>query len=239
MIDEATGRRRVLLKLSGEAFGAGQLGVNPDVVSSIAREIAQAAQDVEIAIVVGGGNFFRGAELSQRGMDRGRADYMGMLGTVMNALALQDFLEQAGAATRVQSAISMTQVAEPYIPRRAERHMEKGRVVIFGAGAGLPYFSTDTVSAQRALEIGADAVLVAKNGVDGVYSADPRKDPKARKLEEISYQEALVQGLKVVDSTAFSLCMDNGMPMVVFGMEPAGNITKALEGKRIGTLVRP
>ncbi|KTS78583.1 uridylate kinase, partial [Microbacterium testaceum] len=168
MIDEATKRRRVLLKLSGEAFGGGQLGVNPDVVSQIAREIAEAVDRVEIAIVVGGGNFFRGAELSQRGMDRGRADYMGMLGTVMNALALQDFLEQAGAATRVQSAISMTQVAEPYIPRRAVRHLEKGRVVIFGAGAGLPYFSTDTVAAQRALEIGAVEVLVAKNGVDGV-----------------------------------------------------------------------
>jgi uridylate kinase len=171
-------------------------------------------------------------------MDRGRADYMGMLGTMMNALALQDFLEQAGAGVRVQSAIAMTQVAEPYIPLRAERHLEKGRVVIFGAGAGLPYFSTDTVSAQRALEIGADAVLVAKNGVDGVYDDDPRTNPKARKLEEISYQEALVQGLKVVDSTAFSLCMDNGMPMVVFGMEPAGNITKALKGDRLGTLVR-
>ncbi|RQP12685.1 MAG: UMP kinase [Microbacteriaceae bacterium] len=237
-------RRRVLLKLSGEAFGAGSLGVNPDVVSSIAREIAAATPQgvddpngVEVAVVVGGGNFFRGAELSQRGMDRGRADYMGMLGTVMNALALQDFLEQAGAQVRVQSAISMMQVAEPYIPLRAERHLEKGRVVIFGAGAGLPYFSTDTVSAQRALEIGADAVLVAKNGVDGVYDDDPRKNPDAKKLERVSYQEALVQGLKVVDSTAFSLCMDNGMPMLVFGMEPAGNITRALRGEQIGTLV--
>jgi len=237
-------RRRVLLKLSGEAFGAGSLGVNPDVISSIAKEIAAATptgeddpNGVEVAVVVGGGNFFRGAELSQRGMDRGRADYMGMLGTVMNALALQDFLEQAGAPVRVQSAISMTQVAEPYIPLRAERHLEKGRVVIFGAGAGLPYFSTDTVSAQRALEIGADAVLVAKNGVDGVYDDDPRTNPNATKLETISYQEALVQGLKVVDSTAFSLCMDNKMPMHVFGMEPAGNITKALRGEHIGTLV--
>ncbi|WP_166873606.1 MULTISPECIES: UMP kinase [unclassified Salinibacterium] len=230
-------RRRVLLKLSGEAFGGGSLGVNPDVVSAIAKEIAIAAAEVEVAIVVGGGNFFRGAELSQRGMDRGRADYMGMLGTVMNALALQDFLEQAGAATRVQSAISMTQVAEPYIPLRAERHLEKGRVVIFGAGAGLPYFSTDTVAAQRALEIGADEVLVAKNGVDGVYSADPRTDASAEKLDEITYQEALVKGLKVVDSTAFSLCMDNGMPMLVFGMEPSGNVTKAIIGERIGTLV--
>ncbi len=230
-------KRRVLLKLSGESFGGGSLGVNPDVVSALAKEIAAAASNVEIAIVVGGGNFFRGAELSQRGMDRGRADYMGMLGTVMNALALQDFLEQAGAATRVQSAISMTQVAEPYIPRRAERHLEKGRVVIFGAGAGLPYFSTDTVAAQRALEIGADVVLVAKNGVDGVYDGDPRKNAKAAKLDKVTYQEALVQGLKVVDSTAFSLCMDNGMPMVVFGMLPDGNITKAINGKPIGTLV--
>jgi len=233
-----TTKRRVLLKLSGEAFGGGSVGVNPDVVSAMAREIAEAAQEVEVAIVVGGGNFFRGAELSQRGMDRGRADYMGMLGTVMNALALQDFLEQAGAATRVQSAISMTQVAEPYIPLRAERHLEKGRVVIFGAGAGLPYFSTDTVAAQRALEIGADVVLVAKNGVDGVYSADPNKDDTATKIDEITYQEALVQGLNVVDSTAFSLCKDNGMPMVVFGMKPDGNVTRAIRGDRIGTLVR-
>lgn len=237
MIDEATGRRRVLLKLSGEAFGGGSLGVNPDVVSQIAREIAEAVDRVEIAIVVGGGNFFRGAELSQRGMDRGRADYMGMLGTVMNALALQDFLEQAGAATRVQSAISMMQVAEPYIPRRAARHMEKGRVVIFGAGAGLPYFSTDTVAAQRALEIGATEVLVAKNGVDGVYTADPRTDPTAQRLDRLTYNDALQRGLKVVDSTAFSLCMDNHMDMRVFGMEPAGNVTRALLGDAIGTLV--
>ena len=237
MIDEDTGRRRVLLKLSGEAFGGGALGVNPDVVSQIAREIAEAVDRVEIAIVVGGGNFFRGAELSQRGMDRGRADYMGMLGTVMNALALQDFLEQAGAQVRVQSAIAMTQVAEPYIPRRAERHMEKGRVVIFGAGAGLPYFSTDTVAAQRALEIGASEVLVAKNGVDGVYTADPRTDPSAVRLDSVTYNDALQRGLKVVDSTAFSLCMDNHMDMRVFGMEPAGNVTRALLGDEIGTLV--
>ncbi len=237
MTDEKTGRRRVLLKLSGEAFGAGSLGVNPDVIGTIAKEIAAAASDVEVAIVVGGGNFFRGAELSQRGMDRGRADYMGMLGTVMNALALQDFLEQAGAATRVQSAISMTQVAEPYIPRRAERHLEKGRVVIFGAGAGLPYFSTDTVAAQRALEIGATEVLVAKNGVDGVYTADPKKDATAEKLHHVTYQDALLKGLKVVDATAFSLCMDNGMPMHVFGMEGAGNVSAAIRGERIGTIV--
>jgi uridylate kinase len=237
VINEVSGRRRVLLKLSGEAFGGGSLGVNPDVVSQIAREIAAAVEHVEIAIVVGGGNFFRGAELSQRGMDRGRADYMGMLGTVMDALALQDFLEQAGAPTRVQSAISMTQVAEPYIPLRAERHMEKGRVVIFGAGAGLPYFSTDTVAAQRALEIGAEEVLVAKNGVDAIYTAYPNKDPEATLIDEISYGDALVRGLKVVDSTAFSLCMDNNMDMRVFGMEPAGNVTRALLGEHIGTLV--
>ena len=230
--------RRVVLKLSGEVFGGGAVGVDPDVVQGIAGQIATVIRrGIQVAVVVGGGNFFRGAELSQRGMDRGRADYMGMLGTVMNALALQDFLEQAGAQPRVQSAIAMTQVAEPYIPLRAERHLEKGRIVIFGAGAGLPYFSTDTVSAQRALEIGADAVLVAKNGVDGVYTADPRTDPTAKKLETLSYQDALVNGLKVVDSTAFSLCMDNAMPMVVFGMEPAGNITKALRGEKIGTLV--
>ncbi|CAB4619520.1 MAG: UMP kinase [Actinobacteria bacterium] len=230
-------KRRVLLKLSGEAFGGGTLGVNPDIVADMAREIAEGAKHAEVAIVVGGGNFFRGAELSQRGMERSRADYMGMLGTVMNALALQDFLEQAGVDVRVQSAITMSQVTETYIPLRAIRHLEKGRVVIFGAGAGLPYFSTDTVSAQRALEIKADEVLVAKNGVDGVYTADPKKDPKAIKLDSITYQDALVQGLKVVDSTAFSLCMDNNMPMRVFGMQGKGNITDAIKGKKIGTFV--
>lgn len=228
-------KRRVLLKLSGEAFGGGAVGLDPDVVAKIAREIAAAANQVEIAIVVGGGNFFRGAELSNRGMDRARADYMGMLGTVMNALALQDFLEQAGAAVRVQTAISMAQVAEPYLPLRAIRHLEKGRIVIFGAGAGLPYFSTDTVSAQRALEIRANEVLVAKNGVDGVYTADPKVDSSAKKLDEISYQDALQQGLRVVDATAFSLCMDNRMPMRVFGMEGESQITRALLGEEIGT----
>lgn len=229
-------KRRVLLKLSGEAFGGGSLGVNPDIVAKIAKEIAEAAKEVEVAIVVGGGNFFRGAELSSRGMERTRADYMGMLGTVMNALALQDFLEQAGASVRVQSAITMSQVTEPYIPLRAIRHLEKGRVVIFGAGAGLPYFSTDTVAAQRALEIKADEVLVAKNGVDGVYTADPKKDASAVKLDSITYQDALVQGLKVVDATAFSLCMDNKMPMRVFGMQ-GENVSQAILGAHIGTLV--
>ena len=230
-------RRRVLLKLSGEAFGGGTIGVNPDVVAELAKEIAEGAKSAEVAIVVGGGNFFRGAELSQRGMERSRADYMGMLGTVMNALALQDFLEQAGVSVRVQSAITMSQVTEPYIPLRAIRHLEKGRVVIFGAGAGLPYFSTDTVAAQRALEIKADEVLVAKNGVDGVYSSDPKKNSDAKKLEKLTYQEALVQGLKVVDATAFSLCMDNKMPMRVFGMQGKGNVTDAIKGKKIGTAV--
>ncbi|SJM52214.1 Uridine monophosphate kinase [Gulosibacter sp. 10] len=226
-----------MLKLSGEAFGGGGLGVDPLVLGNIAREIAAAAEHVQVAIVVGGGNFFRGAQLANSGMDRGRADYMGMLGTVMNALALQDFLEQAGATARVQSAIEMRQVAEPYIPLRAERHMEKGRVVVFGAGAGLPYFSTDTVAAQRALEIRADALLVAKNGVDGVYTADPRADEDAKLIREVSYQDALQRGLKVVDSTAFSLCMDNSMDMRVFGMHPAGSIERALLGENIGTLV--
>lgn len=213
------------------------MGVNPDVVSGIAKEIAVGSESAEVAIVVGGGNFFRGAELSNRGMERGRADYMGMLGTVMNALALQDFLEQAGVDVRVQSAISMAQVAEAYIPLRAIRHLEKSRVVIFGAGAGLPYFSTDTVAAQRSLEIKADEVLVAKNGVDGVYSDDPKSNPDAIKYDSLSYQDALLEGLKVVDATAFSLCMDNKMPMRVFGMNGAGNIAAAIRGDDIGTRV--
>jgi len=230
--------RRVVLKLSGEVFGAGRLGVDPDVVQDIARQIAAVARDgVQVAAVVGGGNFFRGAELSNRGMDRARADYMGMLGTVMNCLALQDFLEKQGIDTRVQTAITMGQVAEPYIPRRAMRHLDKGRVVIFGAGAGMPYFSTDTVSAQRALEIGADVVLMSKKGVDGVYSADPRTDPTARKLDMMTFDEALRLGLRVVDAAAFSLCRDNKLPMVVFAMEGDGTIARAVRGEKIGTLV--
>lgn len=230
--------RRVLLKLSGEAFGGGRVGVDPDIVSRIAHDISEAVSaGVECAIVVGGGNFFRGAELSQRGMDRRRADYMGMLGTVMNCLALQDFLEQAGTSTRVQTAITMGQVAEPYLPLRAVRHLEKGRVVIFGAGAGMPYFSTDTVAVQRALEIGCEEVLMAKNGVDGVYTADPKQDPTATRLDHLTYSDALQQGLKVVDATAFSLCMDNSQRMLVFGMDTPGSITRAMLGERIGTLV--
>jgi uridylate kinase len=230
--------KRVLLKLSGEAFGGGKVGLDPDVVRSIAAQIAEAVgSGVQVAMVIGGGNFFRGADLQRRGMDRARADYMGMLGIVMNCLALQDFLEKAGVATRVQTAITMGQIAEPYIPLRAIRHLEKGRGVIFGAGFGLPYFSTDTVAAQRALEIGCDAVLIAKNGVDGVYTADPRTDPHAQKLDCVTYGEALQQGLRVVDAAAFALCSENKLRMVVFGMEGEGNITRAIRGEKIGTLV--
>jgi uridylate kinase len=233
-----TAYRRVLIKLSGEVFGGGKVGVDPDVVQKIAREIASVVRaGVQVAVVTGGGNFFRGAELQQRGMDRARADYMGMLGIVMNCLALQDFLEKEGVETRVQTAIAMGQVAEPYIPRRAIRHLEKGRVVIFGAGAGMPYFSTDTVAAQRALETKCDVVLMAKSGVDGVYNADPRVEPDAVKYDHLTFQEALQEGLKVADATAFALCMENGLPMVVFGMEPEGNILRVVQGEKIGTLV--
>ncbi|HNA99443.1 MAG TPA: UMP kinase [Marmoricola sp.] len=233
-----SGYKRVLLKLSGEVFGGGSVGVDPDVVQKIAREIAAVQRaGIEVAVVTGGGNFFRGAELQQRGMDRARADYMGMLGIVMNCLALQDFLEKEGVETRVQTAITMGQVAEPYIPRRAIRHLEKGRVVIFGAGAGLPYFSTDTVAAQRALETKCEVVLMAKSGVDGVYDADPRTNPKAEKFTHLTFGEALQRELKVADATAFALCMENSLPMVVFGMEPEGNILRVVQGEQIGTLV--
>ena len=231
--------RRVLLKLSGEVFGGAKgIGVDPDVVQDIAKQIADVARTgVQVAIVVGGGNYFRGAELQQRGMDRSRADYMGMLGTVMNCLALQDFLEKEGIQTRVQTAITMGQVAEPYVPLRAIRHLEKGRVVIFGAGAGMPYFTTDTVSAQRALEIGAEALLLAKSGVDGVYSADPKKDPKATKYERISYDEVLSKSLAVADAAAFALCRENKLPIIIFDLMKNGNIGRAVRGEVIGTLV--
>jgi uridylate kinase len=239
LVDDGLARaRRVVLKLSGEVFGGGAVGVDPNVVRSIARQIATvASRGIQVAVVVGGGNFFRGAELQRAGIDRARGDYMGMLGTVMNCLALQDFLEKEGVETRVQSAIAMAQVAEPYIPRRAIRHLEKGRVVIFGGGAGMPYFTTDTVAAQRALEIHADAVLISKNGVDAVYTADPRIDPTARKLVTVTFDEALRQGLRVVDAAAFSLCMDNRLPMLVFGAEGSDTIVRAVSGERIGTLI--
>ena len=233
-----TSYQRVLLKLSGEVFGGGRVGVDPDVVAKVAREIANVVQaGIGVAVVVGGGNFFRGAEMQQRGMDRSRADYMGMLGTVMNCLALQDFLEKLGIETRVQTAITMGQVAEPYIPRRAIRHLEKGRVVIFGAGAGMPFFSTDTVAAQRALETKCEVVLMAKQGVDGVYTADPRKDPTATKLDTLTFSDALRQGLQVADATAFALCMENDLPLIVFGMEEEGAILRIAQGEKMGTFV--
>ncbi|CAB4543961.1 MAG: UMP kinase [Actinobacteria bacterium] len=233
------GYKRVLLKLSGEVFGGEKgIGVDPDVVHDVANQIADVVRGgTEIAIVVGGGNYFRGAELQQRGMDRARADYMGMLGTVMNCLALQDFLEKEGIETRVQTAITMGQVAEPYVPRRAIRHLEKGRVVIFGAGAGMPFFTTDTVAAQRALEIGVEALLLAKSGVDGVYSADPRKDKSAKKYETVSYDEVLSKSLAVADAAAFSLCRENKLPIVIFDLKSKGNIKRAVKGESVGTLV--
>ncbi|MEU6130422.1 UMP kinase [Saccharopolyspora sp. NPDC047091] len=232
------GYGRVLLKLGGEMFGGGAVGVDPDVVGTVARQIAEVvASGVEVAVVIGGGNFFRGAELQQRGMERARGDYMSMLGTVMNCLALQDFLEREhDIDTRVMTAIEMGQVAEPYIPRRASRHMEKGRVVIFGAGTGMPYFSTDTAAAQRALEIGCEVVLMAK-AVDGVYTADPKTDPTAVRFDSVSHREVLERGLKVADATAFSLCMDNAMPILVFNLLQEGNIARAVRGEKIGTLV--
>jgi len=233
-----TGYQRVLLKLSGEVFGGGKVGVDPDVVATIAREIAAVQKaGIQIAVVTGGGNFFRGAELQQRGMDRVRADYMGMLGIVMNCLALQDFLEKLGIETRVQTAITMGQVAEPYIPRRAIRHMEKGRVVIFGAGMGMPFFSTDTVAVQRALETRCEVVLYDKSGVDGMYTADPKKDPNAVKIDEITYDETIARGLQIMDQTAFTLASENKLPMIVFGMAAEGSILRAVQGEKIGTLV--
>jgi uridylate kinase len=230
--------RRVLLKLSGEAFaGGGGMGVEPRTVEAIARQIADVVRTgVQVCVVVGGGNYFRGAELTEQGLDRSRADYMGMLGTVINCLALQDFLEKQGVETRVQTAIAMGQVAEPYVPRRAIRHLEKGRVVIFGAGLGVPFFSTDTCAAQRALEVGAQAVLMAKQ-VDGVYDDDPRKNPDAVKFDSLTYGEVLERRLKVADATAISLCMDNRLPIVVFDLMTEGNIARAVRGEKIGTLV--
>ena len=229
---------RVLLKLSGEAFAGGEkLGIDPVTVAGIARQVADIVRSgVQVGVVVGGGNMFRGALLAQRGVDRTRGDYMGMLGTVINCLGLQDFLEKEGIDTRVQTAITMGQVAEPYIPRRAIRHMEKGRVVIFGAGLGAPFFSTDTCAAQRALEVGAQVLLMAKT-VDGVYDDDPKTNPNAKKFDRLDYGEVIQRGLKVADATAISLCMDNRLPIVVFNMLEEGNIARAVQGEKIGTLV--
>ncbi|WP_019876452.1 UMP kinase [Sporichthya polymorpha] len=228
-----------MLKLSGEVLaGEKGIGVDPLVVRLIARQIAEAARTgVQIAVVLGGGNYFRGKELSLAGMDRSRADYMGMLGTIMNCLAVQDFIEKQGVETRVQTAITMGQVAEPYIPRRAVRHMEKGRIVIFGGGLGAPFFSTDTTAAQRALEVGAQAVLMGKQGVDGVYDADPKHHPEAVRFDHLTYSEFLTRGLKVADATAIALCRDNSLPIVVFDLLAEGNIGRAVRGEKIGTLI--
>ena len=230
--------QRVVLKLSGEALGGNGFGINPEVVGTIATEISRVMElGVEVAIVVGGGNIWRGATGSAKGMDRTTADHMGMLATVINALALQDALEGRGVPTRVQTAIEMRQIAEPYIRRRAVRHLEKGRVVIFATGTGNPYFSTDTAAALRALEIEAEVILMAKRGVDGVYDSDPRVHPDARRYEFISYLDVLSQSLGVMDSTATSLCMDNDIPIIVFNFDEPGNIEKAICGVKIGTYV--
>ena len=232
--------QRVLLKLSGESFcRPGEGGINLEEVSRIARQATRvAARGVQLAIVVGGGNIYRGLAAAARGMDRATGDYMGMLATVLNGLALQDALEKAEIATRVQSAITISEVAEPYIRRRAIRHLEKGRVVIFAAGTGNPFFTTDTAAALRAAEIRAEIILMAKNGVEGVYSADPAKNPDAEFIPEITHKEALTRGLEVMDSTAFALCMDNKLPIIVFNMADGRNINRIVSGERVGTLVR-
>jgi uridylate kinase len=231
---------RVLLKLSGEALmGDLSYGTDPDRIHAIARDIAAVNQrGVEIAVVVGGGNIYRGLAAAARGMDRATGDYMGMLATVLNALALQDALEKEDIPTRVQSAITISEVAEPYIRRRAIRHLEKGRVVIFAAGTGNPFFTTDTAAALRAAEVRAEVVLMAKNRVEGVYTADPAVDSGAEFIPEITHKEALTRGLQVMDSTAFALCMDNNLPIVVFNMADGRNLDKVVSGERVGTLVR-
>ncbi len=231
--------KRVLLKLSGEALaGEDNFGINAKTVADIARQIKEAKElGVEIAIVCGGGNIWRGVTGAQMGMERSSADYMGMLATVMNGLAVQNALEQLGIQTRLLSAIEMRQVAEPYIRRRAVRHLEKGRIVIFGAGTGSPYFTTDTTAALRAAEINADVILMAKNGVDGVYSEDPKLDANAVKFDEISYADVLTKDLKVMDQTAITLCKDNNIDLCVFNMQEDGNIAKACDGQKIGTTI--
>jgi uridylate kinase len=232
--------KRILLKLSGEALmGDLPYGADPERIAAIAREVKRVAdRGVEIAIVVGGGNIYRGLKGTAAGMDRATGDYMGMLATVLNALALQDALEKTGAVTRVQSAITISEVAEPYIRRRAMRHLEKDRIVIFAAGTGNPFFTTDTAAALRALEIHAEAILMGKHGVEGVYSADPRLDSGASFIPEISHQEAIEQRLQVMDSTALSLCMDNGLPLYVFNIDDERNIDRIVSGERVGTVVR-
>jgi len=232
--------RRVLLKLSGEALmGELDYGTDPERVQGIAQEVAAVhSRGVEIAIVVGGGNIYRGLRAAAEGMDRATGDYMGMLATVLNALTLQDALEKEEVATRVQSAITISEVAEPYIRRRAIRHLEKGRVVIFAAGTGNPFFTTDTAAALRAAELHAEIILMAKNNIEGVYTADPALDPTATFIPEISHKDALTRGLQVMDSTAFALCMDNNLPIVVFNMADGRNIDKIVSGHRVGTLVR-
>src|SRR5436190_1529769 len=229
--------RRILLKLSGEALGGDAFGINPEAIHEMASQIREVREmNVEVVIVVGGGNIFRGLQGSERGIERATGDYMGMLATVINALALQDALEKKGVETRVQSAINMSQVAEPFIRRRAVRHLEKGRVVIFGGGTGNPYFSTDTTAALRANEIGAEVILKATK-VDGIYDSDPKKNSKANRFERITYLEALQRQLKVMDSTAFSLCMDNKMPIIVFDLFKPHNLKRVVLGEQVGTLV--
>jgi len=231
--------KRVLLKLSGEALGGEQgYGIDPNTITTIAREVKQVVElGVQLSLVIGGGNIFRGLAASSKGMDRASADYMGMLATMINSLALQDALEKVGVDTRVQSAIAMAEVAEPYIRRRAIRHLEKGRVVIFGAGTGNPYFTTDTAASLRAMEIGADVILKGTK-VDGVYSADPKKDPSATKYVSLTYLEVLRKGLQVMDATAISLCMDNSLPIIVFDVTTDGNVVRVVCGDRIGTIVK-
>ncbi|MEE1132499.1 MAG: UMP kinase [Caryophanon sp.] len=232
--------KRVVIKLSGEALaGEAGFGLSPQIIKEVAKQVKEVVDlDVEVAVVVGGGNIWRGKIGSEMGMERASADYMGMLATVMNSLALQDALEKLDIETRVQSSIVMTQVAEPYIRRKAVRHLEKKRVVIFAAGTGNPYFSTDTTAALRAAEINADAILMAKNNVDGVYSADPRIDKTAVKYDTLTYLDVIQQGLQVMDSTASTLCMDNDIPLIVFSISEEGNIRRAVQGEKIGTIVR-
>jgi uridylate kinase len=231
--------RRILLKLSGEALmGAQPYGIDPERVDAISRQVDGVnRRGVEVAVVIGAGNIYRGMAAAAQGMDRATADYAGMLATLLNCLAMQDALEKLGAVTRVLSAITVSEVAEPYIRRRAIRHLEKGRIVIFACGTGNPFFTTDTAAALRALEIGAEAFLMGKNGVDGVYDGDPRLDPNATFLPELTHKDAIERGLKIMDTTALSLCMDNGLPIHVFGLDDERNIERIVSGERVGTII--